>query len=116
MCVFVFHLKIQEAMLTDLFNYIYNDYRQLFDFSLRENRSTGENKDLVHGNRAGLNAYIIISGFSRVFQKTFDVTRQLVLLHHTDHTHECAKLNWLKEYQLLVFRMLCSKHFKNIKL
>ena len=52
-CVFVFHLKIQRNYVDSSINHVYNDYRQLFDFSLRKKRSTEDNKDKVQGNRQG---------------------------------------------------------------
>ena len=74
-------------MLTHLFNYIYNDCKQMLSFSWREKRNTEDNIDLGQGNRHI--AYIIISDFSRVFKKKFDVTGQQISRHHTDHTHNC---------------------------
>ena len=38
-------------MLTHLFNYIYNDGRQLLDFSLRKEGNTEDNSDLRQGCR-----------------------------------------------------------------
>ena len=39
-------------MLTHLFNYIYNDCKQLLSFSLREKRNAEDNSDLGQGNKA----------------------------------------------------------------
>ena len=47
--VFVFHLNNSKI---HLFNYIYNDCRQLPDVSLREKTNTEDNNNLAQGSRA----------------------------------------------------------------
>ena len=86
--VFVFHAKIfKEAMLTHLFNYIYNDCKQLLSFSWSKKINTENNNGLARKQ----GALHKLSDFSRVFRKKFDITGQKICRHHTDHT----RISWV---------------------
>ena len=63
-------------MFTHLFNYIYNDCKQVLNFSWMEKRSTEDNNDLGKGNRVHCINYDVC--FPRVFRKKFDVMGKLI--------------------------------------